>query len=131
MTEKRILVPGRVRVPPREGFSWLDRRFLREHAPHLSHDAVFLYLFLAAVSDRHGLSYYKDSTVAGRIRATEGRVLRGREELLVRDLVAFEPPLTQVLSLPESGREAPHRGGEAFSLEDVLAEIAARRRSGS
>ena len=100
MIEKRILVPGRVRRPPVEGFSWIDRRFLRDHAPKLSHDAILLYLFLAAVSDRHGLSYYKDSTAAGMLRATAARVVSAREELLVRDLVAFEPPLTQELSLP-------------------------------
>lgn len=51
MIEKRLLVPDRVRRPPREGFSWVDRRFLHEYAARLSGDAVFLYLFLAAVSD--------------------------------------------------------------------------------
>ena len=103
MMEKRILVPGRVRRPPGEGFSWVDRRFLREHAPGLPHDAILLYFFLAAVSDRHGLSWYKDSTTAAQIKATESRVVRAREELVVRDLVAFDAPLTQVLSLPSSG----------------------------
>ena len=97
---KRLLRPDRVRRPPREGFSWVDRRFLREHAPWLPHDAILVYFFLTAVSDRHGLSYYKDSTTAGMLRATIARVGRAREELEVRDLVAFEPPLTQVLSLP-------------------------------
>jgi hypothetical protein len=121
--EKRILVPDRVRVPPREGFSWVDRRFLREHAPQLSHDAIFLYFFLAAVSDRHGLSYYKDATVAGRIRATEGRVARAREELLARDLLAFEAPLTQVLSLPAA--KAAARGARAAeTLARVLGRLA-------
>jgi hypothetical protein len=120
--EKRILVSDRVRVVPREGFSWVDRRFLREHAPQLSHDAVFLYLFLAAVSDRHGLSYYKDSTVAGRIRATEGRVARAREELLAHDLVAFEAPLTQVLSLPVS-RGSARRECDAVALARVLGRL--------
>ena len=102
MIEKRILVPGRIRRPPEEGFSWLDRRFLRDHAPKLSHDAILLYFFLAAVSDRHGLSYYKDATAAGMLRATVARVVSAREDLLIRDLVAFDPPLTQVLSLPDS-----------------------------
>ena len=107
MIEKRILVAGRVRRPPGEGFSWIDRRFLRDHAPKLSHDAVLLYFFLAAVSDRHGLSYYKDTTTAGMLRATAARVVSAREELLVRDLVAFDPPLTQVLSLPGAAASEP------------------------
>ncbi|MEO2047045.1 MAG: hypothetical protein ABGX16_10775 [Pirellulales bacterium] len=54
--QKRILVPDRVRHPPSDGFSWVDRRFLRDFAAKLSGNAIFLYLFLSAVSDKHGLS---------------------------------------------------------------------------
>jgi hypothetical protein len=64
MIHKHLLVPDRVRRPPAEGFSWVDRRFLRDFAAQLSGDAVFLYFFLAAVSDRQGLSFYNDSTLA-------------------------------------------------------------------
>jgi len=124
MIEKRILVPGRVRRPPPEGFSWLDRRFLRDHAEKLPHDAILLYFFLAAVSDRHGLSFYKDSTTAGVLRATAARVASAREELVVRDLVAFEAPLTQVLSLPAAGPALA--GAEAT----ITAAVAARRQDG-
>jgi hypothetical protein len=100
MIEKRVLVPDRVRRPPREGFSWVDRRFLHEYAARLSGEAVFLYLFLAAVSDQHGLSFYRDTTLAVRLRISEPAVVQAREELLTYDLVAYQPPLTQVLSLP-------------------------------
>jgi hypothetical protein len=100
MIEKRLLIPDRVRRPPREGFSWVDRRFLQEYAARLSGDAVFLYLFLAAVSDQHGLSFYRDTTIAVRLRISEPAVIQAREELLTYDLVAYQPPLTQVLSLP-------------------------------
>ena len=68
MIPKRLLVPDRVRRPPAEGFSWVDRRFLRDFAAQLSGDAVFLYFFLAAVSDRQGLSFYHDATLAVRLR---------------------------------------------------------------
>ena len=122
MIEKRILVPGRVRRPPAEGFSWVDRRFLRDHAPKLSHDAILLYFFLAAVSDRHGLSYYRDASTAGVLRATPVRVVSAREELVVRDLVVFDPPLTQVLSLPGSTTEGEVTG--------ILEALALRRRNG-
>jgi hypothetical protein len=37
MIHKELLIPDRVRRPPREGWSWIDRRFLREHAARLSH----------------------------------------------------------------------------------------------
>jgi hypothetical protein len=104
MIEKRILVSGRVRRPPREGFFWVDRRFFREHADHLSRDAVLLYLFLCSVSDRDGLSYWREESTAARLKVTAPLVARAREELLVRDLLAHEPPFTQILSLPPSGR---------------------------
>lgn len=100
--QKRVLIADRVRHPPAEGFSWVDRRFLREFAARLSGDAVFLYLFLAAVSDKQGLSFYADSTIAGRLRTGERLVARARDELIDADLVAYQPPFTQVLSLPSS-----------------------------
>lgn len=108
MIEKRLLLPDRVRRPPQEGFSWVDRRFLRDFAPRLSGDAVFLYFFLAAVSDQHGLSFYREATLALRLRMREEAVVAAREELLVHDLVAYQAPLTQVLSLP---RPRLARGG--------------------
>ena len=100
--QKRVLVADRVRRPPTDGFSWVDRRFLREFAEQLSGDAVFLYFFFAAVSDKHGLSYYADSTIAVRLRMNERVFTRARGELIDLDLIAFQLPFTQVLSLPVS-----------------------------
>ena len=120
MIPKRILVPERVRRPPREGFSWVDRRFLREFASKLSHDAIVLYFFLAAVSDKHGLSYYRDTSIAVRLRLSEKAVVAARSELLGQDLVAYQPPLTQVLSLP---RAKPVQRGGLHALGDVLQQL--------
>ena len=50
MIQKRVLVPSRLRRPPATGWSWVDRRFLREYAERLSREAVLLYFF----SDRRG-----------------------------------------------------------------------------
>ena len=104
---KRILAKERVRKPPSEGWSWIDRRFLRDHASRLSHDAILLYFFLAAVSDKQGLSFYGDSTIAVRLRMREQTVVEAREELITHDLVAYQSPLTQVLSLPPQRRLIP------------------------
>jgi hypothetical protein len=117
MIQKQVLVPDRVRRPPREGWSWTDRRFLREHAPRLSHEAIFLYLFLAAVSDQKGLSFYNDASIAIRLRIGEQVVVRARDELVREDLVAYRTPLTQVLSLPERSRV--ERGG-LMSLSEMF-----------
>ena len=75
--EKRVLVSDRVRHPPRDGFSWVDRRFLCEFAAKLSGNAVFLYFFLSAVSDKHGLSYYADSHDFGAIAHARADGRRG------------------------------------------------------
>jgi hypothetical protein len=103
MIEKRLLVPDRVRRPPAEGFSWIDRRFLREYAARLPGDAILLYFFLAAVSDKDGLSFYSDAAIAVRLRMREEHVVAAREELVRHDLIAFQTPLTQVLSLSTGG----------------------------
>ena len=106
---KRILITDRVRRPPKDGFSWIDRRFLREFAVRLSGDAVFLYLFLTAVSDKHGLSYYSETTLALQLRTSESAIVQAREELITYDLVAYQAPLTQVLSLPKTPLERRER----------------------
>ena len=120
MIAKQVLVPDRVRRPPAQGWSWIDRRFLQEYAPRLSHEAIFLYLFLAAVSDRNGLSFYSEASMAVRLRMSERSVVQARDELVREDLIAFRPPLTQVLSLPR--RDQVQRGGPAgpASLSEML-----------
>jgi hypothetical protein len=126
MIRKRLLAVDRVRRPPREGFSWLDRRFLREHAPALDRDAILLYFFLAAVADKDGLSFYADATTAARLRLDERAVTAARETLLQRGLIAHESPLTQVLALPErSARGRDCAGAELVG--DILRRMAAGR----
>jgi hypothetical protein len=121
MIQKRVLVPKRLRRPPATGWSWLDRRFLREHGDYLSRDAMLLYLFLAAVADRHGLSFYSDNTLSSRLRLTAPALEQAREELLNRDLIAHQLPIVQVLSLPEPGvRRRPQPGQGLFTLGDIL-----------
>lgn len=122
---KRILATGRVRKPPKEGWSWIDRRFLHEHALSLSREAILLYFFLAAVSDKAGLSYYSDTTIAARLRIEEVAVVRARDELEIRDLVAYEPPLYQVLSIGESVPR--HRNSTPTVIGEILAELAEGR----
>ena len=88
MIEKSILVPQRLRRPPATGWSWIDRRFLREHGDHLSREAILLYLFLAAVADKHGLSCYRDHTLSSRLRLPLPILEKARQELWDRDLIA-------------------------------------------
>ncbi len=126
MIEKRILVPERLRRPPATGWSWVDRRFLREHGDYLSREAILLYLFLAAVADRHGLSFYSDSALTSRLRLTQPVLAKAREELLERDLIAQQLPLVQVLSLPTPGvRRRSEPGQGLMMLGDIFRQVAA------
>jgi hypothetical protein len=119
--QKQILVSDRVRRLPSGDWSWIHRRFLREYSSKLSGDAVFLYLFLCAVADKHGLSYYSDNALALRLRTTERVIAEARVDLLELDLIAYRAPLTQVLSLPASATERSSRV-QLRSLIDGLAD---------
>ena len=124
--QKRILVAERLRRPPATGWSWVDRRFLREHGDYLSREAVLLYLFLAAVADRHGLSFYSDHTLTSRLRLSPQVLEQARQELLDRDLIAHQLPLVQVLSLPAPGvRRRPEPGQGLMRLGELFRQVAA------
>jgi hypothetical protein len=122
MISKQILVTNRVRRPPKDGWSWIDRRFVREHASRLSREAILLYFFLAAVSDKDGLSFYGDASIAVRLRMPEPLVSRARDELVAADLVAYRAPLVQVLSLPRAIVE--RRDGGMVQFGQMLRALA-------
>jgi len=115
MIHKQVLMADRVRRPPTDGWSWIDRRFVREHAPRLSQEAILLYFFLAAVSDKDGLSFYGDASIAVRLRMGEPVVVRARDELVAADLLAYRAPLAQVLSLRSAGVQCRTGGLAQFS----------------
>jgi hypothetical protein len=126
MPQTPILVPARLRRPPKTGWSWVDRRFMREHAAYLSRDAMLLYFFLCAVANKHGLSFYGDVTVATLLRMTLPAVIQAREELLNRDLIAHEVRFTQILSLlPSETRRRAEPGQGLKQLGEILREFVA------
>jgi len=96
---------------------------VREHAAHLSRDAVLLYFTLCAVADKHGLSFYGDATMAAMVRMNLPALMAARDELLARDLIAHQTRFTQVLSLPPDGQ---HRRREPGAGLMQLAEILRR-----
>ena len=108
--EKRILDPARVRRI-RDGFSWVDRRFVRDGwIERLDRNAILLYLFLVCVADSNGLSYWSDRRTAATLRLTPDALEVARASLLEHGLVAHEAPLYQVLALadappPAAGRQ--------------------------
>src|ERR1700752_3189627 len=126
MIQKHILVAQRLGRPPATGWSWVDRRFLREHGDYLSRDAMLLYLFLATVADRHGFSFYSDSTLSSRLQLSPQTVAQARQELLDRDLIAHQLPLVQVLSLPAAGVSRKAEPGQGLiRLGELFQQLAA------
>jgi len=91
------------RIAP--GFGWVDHRLVREHyVEKCSQGALALYLFLVTVADAEGLSWWGERSLAARLGMEADRLRQARAELEAADLVAFEPPVWQVLGLRGDGR---------------------------
>ena len=99
MIVKHPIVEHRVRTLPRQ-FSWIDHRLVRDgHIRSCTVAGAALYLFLVTVGDAQGLSYYADASITHRLSMDEARLKAARNNLIAADLIAFTPPLYQVLSL--------------------------------
>ena len=94
--QKTLLIPSLRRRVPRQ-LSWIDQRLVRErHLGCCTAEALALYLFLVTVADAEGLSFYGDGAIAALLGWSEAQVRAG---LVRADLIAFQAPLYQVLSL--------------------------------
>jgi len=119
MQIKRVLHPERLRKI--EGsFSWIDHRFITGgFLRDLSALEILLYLFLVAVSDRNGLSFYHDDRIASLLKIDLAALGQAREGLVRRSLLAYEPPLYQVLSLPPAPVILPSREERSRKEEEI------------
>ena len=119
MSVKKLLCPDRVRKI--EGsFSWIDHRFVTGgFLRDLSALEILLYLFLVAVSDRNGLSFYHDDRIASLLKIDLPALGQAREGLVQRSLVAYQPPLYQVLSLPPRPVILPSREERSQREEEI------------
>jgi hypothetical protein len=122
--KKHLLRPDRLRRVP-TGFNWVDHRLVRHHyIERCDCVALALYLFLVTVSDEEGLSYYSDQAICRRLRIDLAALATARDHLQQADLIAYQKPLYQVLSLEElSGTTPPAaspRAGQAQSLAQIL-----------
>jgi hypothetical protein len=106
--KKAPIDPNRIRSIPSEGFSWIDRRFVREgFIEPLQREAVSLYLFLTAVSDAHGISFYADPTLGKLLKLTAQELTQARDQLIDQQLMLYRYPLYQVLPLPKEVKQSP------------------------
>jgi hypothetical protein len=99
MPVKRVLRADRRRAIPTQ-FSWIDQRLVRDDLiTRYSTTALALYLVLVTVADSEGLSYYADATLSRLLLLQPDQLRLGRAELIRGELIAYERPLYQVLSL--------------------------------
>lgn len=106
-----VLVPGRLRTPPRS-FAWIDHR-LRSSGllPMLDPPDLGLYVFLALAADKDGLSCWRLDRIEREMPCFDRSTLwEARDHLLELDLVAFRPwrasdpdGVYQVLSIQRAG----------------------------
>src|SRR5262249_34881525 len=114
----------KLRRVPRQ-FSWVDQRLVRDYyIDQLSPHACALYLFLITVADAQGLSYYADASLCQRLSMTSTELHQARQALLTRDLVAYQPPLYQVLALDAAPRGVPPSAGPV-AADDIPVDIKA------
>ncbi len=100
MIIKKIINPDRVRHV-NGGFSFIPHRFLTDgFLTSLSQQEVLLYFFLILASDRNGLSYYSYESICEFLQLDIDEYLRARDGLLIRELIAFDSAIFQVLELP-------------------------------
>jgi len=109
MIRKKILNPQRIRSIKGGGFSFIPHRFVTDgFLKRLSGAELLLYLFLTAVSDRYGLSFYSDESICTLLHMSSENYQSATKGLIEKDLIAFDGTLFQVLELPSApGGQGP------------------------
>lgn len=119
MQSPQPLDPQRVRKI-QGSFSWIDHRFITGgFLEPLTPLEILLYFFLVAVGDRQGLSFYHDDRIGRLLKIDLAALGKGRRGLLAQSLLAYDPPLYQVLALPAE----PQKISEDLDRENALVHI--------
>lgn len=122
MIAKSPIIKSRIRKVPKS-FSWIDHRLVREkHLDRCTHAQSALYLFLVCVADSEGLSYYGDKTIMSRLSMDFETLNAARSGLLQHGLVAWQPPIYQVLGLDPAPKKIRRRKS-MMQLSDIFKTI--------
>jgi len=130
---RSVLKPDRIRKI-QGSFAFVEHRFLRDgFFESLEKTELNLYFFLVLVGDRTGQSWYAYDRICTMLRLTVEEYIEARNNLVHKDLIAFDGHVFQVLSLPQTvvravrpllkSREDMERGDPATiqqSIEDAL-----------
>ena len=102
MINRKPLVCDRIRKID-GSFAWISHRFLRSgFFTSLTQNELLLYLFLLLVADRQGLSYYHYDKICSLLCLSVDDYIFVRDQLIDKDLIAFDGTFFQVLSLPRT-----------------------------
>ena len=102
MIKKRILDHQRIRHID-GGFAFIPHRFLTDgFLSVLAPRQQQLYFFLVLAADRHGLSFYSYDSICNLIQMSLDQYIEARNDLIEKDLIAFDGTIFQVLDLPQS-----------------------------
>ena len=123
MIHKKLIDYRRKRRVPAQ-FGWVDRHLVRNgYCRECSTEALGLYLFLIAVSDCDGLSYYGDKSISREINCSEDVVSRLRKELVIAGLLAFDGTIYQILDLAEASQVSTAQAKGAHSVSEMLEKM--------
>ena len=118
MIVKNPILKQRIRKIP-SSFSWVDHRLVRQrYIDSCTHEQSALYLFLVCVSDDKGLSYYADKSIMKKLGMDMQTLKDARFGLIKNNLIAWQQPIYQVLSLEPMVNT--HRSGQMMSLSNIL-----------
>jgi len=118
MIVKNPILKQRIRKIP-DSFSWVDHRLVRNrYIESCTHEQSALYLFLVCVSDVKGLSYYADKSIMKKLDMDIQTLKETRSGLIKNNLIAWQQPIYQVLSLEPIVNI--RRSGQMMSLSDIL-----------
>lgn len=128
--KKHLIRPDRLRQIP-AGFNWVDHRLVRQnYIQRCDCVELALYLFLVTVSDVEGLSYYSDQAICRRLGIEHATLAAARLRLQKADLIAYQKPLYQVLSLDDpNGPNSPPASPRVAEVQSV-AQILTRALKG-
>lgn len=128
-------MPGRAPIFPdrirkiRGSFSWIEHRFIHDgFLRALSRDELLLYYFLVTVGDRHGVSYYDYEKICQLLKLEVEAYIRARDDLIARQLIAYQQGVFQVLPLPARTsssltRQVPARDGDFHALAEIFKRL--------
>lgn len=98
---RQPIVPQRVRRIAKQPFAFIPFRFLRDgFLADLERDELALYVLLVLAGNRDGVSFYRHDAICSILQLTLDDYIAARNNLIHKDLIAFDGNRFQVLSLP-------------------------------